>query len=473
MTNRENYPFQILRWFCVPLLATLFWSPDMIRANEAQTLAIKLAGPAGSTVLVDPVAGTELVDFALSTRSGSARDPRGKDGLSNFAAEVARHGAAGKRRTEIDLALDHLGASLDVITYNDSVALTGRVLADKLDAYLGLVADIVLRPDFEKDEVQRTRREVLAEIDENRNDDRVVGERFFAHRLYGKHGYGRAIDGTEKTLQGLDAEQLRSHYRAQFSGANIIFAGAGAVDATTFPALLTKHFGTLPTGKKQTLAAGTLEKPSGWRIQIVDKPDRKQVQMIWGHHGLQASHPDRPALQIALDAFGGGAMNATLMQEIRVKRGLSYGASMSLSMRVLPGPIRGSLSTSEANAVETLRLVLRLYSDLKKKGLSSERVALFRQHLIGSNASGMDDQGSRIATRILSELAGLPIDHLESFSARIAAQTDADVARAIAAHLDPQNLAITLVGTALTLKPLLLASGIAEGAIDVVAYDSY
>ncbi len=473
MTNRENKPFPLRRSFFVPLLITVFWSPDVTRANEAQTLAVRLDGPSRSTVLMDPVAGTELVDFALSTRSGSARDPRGKDGLSNFAAEVARHGAAGKRRAEIDLALDHMGASLDVITNNDSVALTGRVLADKLDAYLGLVADIVLRPDFANDEVQRTRREVLAEIDENRNDDRVVGERFFAHRLYGKHGYGRAIDGTEKTLAGLDVEQLRSHYRAQFSGANIIFAGAGAVDATTFPALLAKHFGSLPVGKKQTLAAGAMEKPSGWRIQIVDKPDRKQVQMIWGHHGLPASHPDRPALQIALDAFGGGAMNATLMQEIRVKRGLSYGASMSLSMRVLPGPIRGSLSTSEVNAVQTLRLVLRLYSELKSKGLPSNRVALFRQHLVGSNASGMDDQGSRIATRILSELAGLPIFHLESFSTRIAAQTDADVTRAIAAHLDPENLAITLVATASTLKPLLLASGIADGAIDVVPYDSY
>jgi len=470
MINREK-PFLRPLLFIVAL--SCLGMASVTRANEAQTLAIRLAGPAGSTVIVEPVVGTQLVDFVLSTRSGSGRDPRGKDGLSNFAAEVARHGAGGKSRAEIDRELDHLGASLHVITNNDAVTLTGRVLADKFDAYLRLVAMIVLSPDFDTDEVERTRREILAEIDENRNDDRVLGERFFAHRLYGKHGYGRAVDGTEKSLMALDAAQLQTHYRAQFSGANLIFAAAGAVDATGFPALLAKHFGTLPTGKKQSLPSGTMDRPSGWRIQLVDKPDRKQVQIIWGHHGLAADHPDRPALQVALDAFGGGAMNATLMQEIRVKRGLSYGAHMGLSMRVLPGPIRGSLSTSESNAVETLRLVLRLYGELKKKGLPAERIALFRQHLIGSNASGMDDQGSRIATRILSELAGLPISHLETFATRIAAQTDDAVARAIAAHLDPQNLAITLVATASTLKPLLIAAGIKEGAIDVVPYDSY
>jgi predicted Zn-dependent peptidase len=89
----------------------------------------------------------------------------------------------------------------------------------------------------------------------------------------------------------------------------------------------------------------------------------------------------------------------------------------------------------------------------------------------GTFASDMDDPARRLATRVAAEIQGLPPDEIETFAARVRAVTPAEVAAAIQRHLDPDNLAITLVATADVLVPLLIKAKVAAGAIDIVPFD--
>ncbi len=167
-----------------------------------------------------------LVHVVVASRSGSAADPRHREGLTNLAAEWARRGAGGKSREEIDTALDALGATLDVSTFVDSTRFEGEVLTRNLDAYLALMADILVRPTFSAAELDRTRSEVIGQIDELRTDDRALAGRFFARNLYADHPYGHPPDGHRVRAGGVAARRgqraLSAPLRGQEPGVRVL-----------------------------------------------------------------------------------------------------------------------------------------------------------------------------------------------------------------------------------------------------------
>ena len=307
----------------------------------------------------------------MAARTGSALDPKGKEGLAAFAAELARRGAAGRPRAEIDDALDALGATLAVDADQDSVRFMGQVLTRNLDPFLDLLADMILRPDFAPDELGRTRKELIAQLEEARNDDQALCARFFERRLYGAHPYGRPPEGTAKSLTRIRREDIVRQHTQAFGGPNLIFAAAGGITLDDLSTRLEARFAGLVTDPAPVLPEmPTPAQHEGWRLQIVDKPDRQQTQIMFGHPSLPAGHPDRIPLALAVATFGGRGMSATLMDEVRTKRGLAYGAYMTLATRRGPGAVRGWVFTSVKRTVTTLKLVLRLYRRLRKEGIS-------------------------------------------------------------------------------------------------------
>ena len=438
--------------------------------------AERRAGPAGSVLLVESNRTVPLVHVVVASRSGAAADPRHREGLTNLAAEWARHGAGGKAREDVDAALDALGATLDVTTLPDSTRFEGEVLARNLDAYLALVADVLVRPNFAAAELERTRREVIGQIDELRNDDRALAGRFFVRHLYADHPYGHPADGVPAAIESARPEEISAHFRRHFVGKNMVFAFAGDVDADALAATLKRSFKGLAAGPAPEPNALELREPvppKGWRIQLVDKPDRQQTQLLFGHPAVRATDPDFLPLTLGLTAFGGHAMNATMMSEIRRKRGLAYGAYLTLGQRRGTGAAIGWVFSASDKTVTTLKLVLRLYVAFMDKGLSADDVAFFKRFLIGSHASDMDVPEHRLAARVSAEVAGLPTDFVDTYSARINALTVAAVNAAIKRRVHAKDLAITMVATGPVMKKLLIDAKVQDTAIDVVPYDSY
>ena len=109
------------------------------------------------------------------------------------------------------------------------------MLARNLDAYLGLVADMLLRPTFAAAELARTKRELIAQIDELRNDDHALAARFFSRNVYGDHPYGHPADGLAAAIEAARPRELSAHFRRHFVGRNLVFAFAGDVEPTRSP----------------------------------------------------------------------------------------------------------------------------------------------------------------------------------------------------------------------------------------------
>lgn len=451
-------------------------TPPAAEAGAPSPGAIRRAGPAGSLVIVEDDHSVPLVHVIVASRSGSAADPRHREGLTNLGAEWARHGAGGRSRTALDEAFDALGGTLDVRVEQDMTRFEGEVLARNLDAYLALVADILLRPTFDPAEFARTRQEIAGQTDENRNDDRQLCERFFLRNVYGEHPYGHPVDGLKAALEAATAPETAGHFRRHFGGRNLIFAFSGDVDPDALSATLAQTFHGLSAAPAPPPNPLELRAPvplKGWRIELVDKPDRQQTQLMFGHATLHASDSDFVPLQIAMAAFGGRAMSSTLMDEVRRKRGLAYGAYLILEERRGSGAAMGWVFSGTDKTVAMLKLVLNLYVTFMEKGLSPADVAFFQRFLIGSHASDMDVPEQRLAARVAAEVAGLPGDFVDSYAARVSAVSAAEVNAAIKRHVHARDLAITMVATAPVMKKLLTGAKIQESAIDVVPYDGF
>jgi len=440
------------------------------------TGATRRPGPGGSLVIVESNHSVPLVHVVIASRAGSAEDPRHREGLINLGAEWARHGAGGRTRARLDEALDALGATLEVHTEPDSTRFEGEVLARNLPAFLMIVGDILVRPTFAPTELARTRQEILGQIDELRNDDRSLCARFFTRNLYGEHPYGHPPEGLKAALDAATAAETAAHFRRSFGGRNLILAFSGDVDQAALDVTLERALRGLPEGVVAAPDALEMREPvppKGWRIQLVDKPERQQTQLMFGHPALRAADRDYLPLSLGLAAFGGRAMNATLMDEVRRKRGLAYGAYLLLDERRGVGAAAGWVFTGTDKTVATLKLALKLYVSFMDKGLTPAEVAFFQRFLIGSHASEMDVPEHRLAARVDAEIAGLPPDFVDTTPARLAALTPAEVNAAIKRHVHAKDLAITMVATAPVMKKLLLDAKLQESAIDVVPYDGY
>jgi zinc protease len=445
------------------------------RAETPPTPAVTRAkGPGGTLLIIESNRTIPLVHVVVASRAGSASDPRHLEGLTNLAAEMALRGAAGKTREQLDAALDALGATLEVHTELDQTRFEGEVLTRNLDAYLALLADVMLRPTFAPAELARTKRELIAQIEELRTDDQSLCARFFAHNLYGDHPYGHAAEGRAADLKGMSAAEVAGHFKRLFVGRNLVIAVAGDVEPTDLAARLRRAFRgmrDLPAPPTDPLELRPPVPPKGWRVQLVDKPDRQQTQLMFGHPAVRATDPDYLPLMIGFAAFGGHAMTSTLMNEVRTKRGLAYGAYMTLSQRRGTGAAAGWVFSGTDKTIATLKLVLKLYVGLMDAGLSAADVDFFRTFLIGSHAADMDAPQHRLDARVSAEIAGLPADFVDTLPARLGAIGPPAVNAALKRHVHAKDLAITMVATAPVMKKLLVEAKIQESAIDVVPFD--
>jgi zinc protease len=269
---------------------------------------------------------------------------------------------------------------------------------------------------------------------------------------------------------------LQAHHRKHVVGPNLIFAAAGAIEAGDFAARVQRAFAALPSAPApgpNPLVVREPVTPSGWRIQIVDKPERSQAHIWFGQFGVRATEPDYIPLLVAITSFGGAGMKTTLMDEVRTHRGLAYGAYMGLTERLGRGSIAGWVSTANDKAVTTLKTVLRLFLALGDKGVDDGRLAFAKAFLAGSRAAEMDDPARRLDARLSAEIVGLPPAFVDEFPARVRAVTAADVKAAISRRIRARDLAITMVATAADMRRRLLDAKVEPSAVDVVPFDVY
>jgi len=428
-------------------------------------------GPSGSRLLVEEAHDLPLVRLGVTLRTGGGDDPPELDGLANFATELMARGAGGKTRARIDEALDALGAHLSISTNYDGSHFEVTALRDRVDEVMALVCSVLLSPDFPADEADKLRREIESQLDELREDDGSVARRFMARRLYGaKHPYGLTLTGTSASLPRLTVQTARAWHERAVRGPGLVFHFAGDIAADEAQALVGKYAGRVPAGGTFGQPYPTPRIRTGTRFSLADKPERTQSQILYAHVAPSWRDPMFDPLQVGVHAFG-GTFTSRLMDEVRVKRGLSYGTSARVGYGRGQRSLTMTVAPSLEQTAETVALMRGLYRSLAQNGLTQAELDFAKVNLRESFAFNLATPEDRLDVRITSDLVGQPEGYVASFPQRVAAVTLEQVNAALAS-LRPDDLEIVIVTTAEELRPRLEAAGLLKDAeVEVVAYD--
>jgi len=391
-------------------------------------------------------------------KTGAIWDSPRDEGLTMLTGDMLLRGTTTRTREALQDALDQLGADMDVSVGAESIMVAGQTLKRNLDAFLEIFADVILHPRFDDLELQKEKREMIADLKQLREHDQALAQRFFKRALFEGHPYGLNVEGRESTLIHLTRKKVIERYHQFFARENLFFAASGDMDTKSFANKLSAYFKDFPKGKISAFAYPAQKQKKGIHILLVDKPARTQSQIIIGHLGIDAHHPDFFPLLVANNAFGGG-FTARLMQEVRVKRGWSYGAYSNYTPRKKPGEFTIWVFPGAQETVDTLKLVLNLYQEYVDQGITEEEFNRSKSNLINEFAFKIDTAKKRVSQLALIELLDLPSDYLDTYQDKLKQVTLSEAIAAVQRQATPQNLTITIVCTASQLKRQLKALG--------------
>ncbi len=428
-------------------------------------------GPRQSRLIIDSQDDLPLCWFQVLICGGSAGDPPEIDGFSHHMITLARRGAGERDRAAMDRALDLLGASVSVSASRDYALISALCLERNLDAVIALVADMLARPKMDETEHHKLLRETLAVLDDLRDDDAQIAARLFNRHCVPGHPYARSVLGTAASIDRIDVEQVRARYRSLVVPENVIIGFAGAVTDERARTLAARLVADLPVTPAPPLpGAGDGSRPAGRRIVIADKPERSQSQILIGHLGPRYGTPEARDL-IAVETAFGGTFSSRLMQEIRVKRGWSYGAGCSLYRSRLAHWFRMHAATAEETTPDTIALMLSMFEDLAHSGISEEEFAFAQTYLSGSLPFQMATPSQRMRIASQYQAFGLPPNYMEELPRVVAALTHDGACAAARNYLHPRDTLLVVVATADTMVPRIEALAGSETSVTVVPYE--
>jgi|CZKU01.1.fsa_nt_gi zinc protease len=411
-----------------------------------------LAG--GALALLETSHDVPLVSIVIALRCGSAVDPPGKTGLARLAMRMLRRGCEGFSSEQIDFRIDVLGAEMAVDTSHSTVAVHAQLIARNLDAFVGLVATMLGTPTFPAEELERLKRESVAEIVEARDSDRAVAQKAMQRTLFEGHPYSLSSGGTVPSVQNITREDVVAFYERYVVQRNIVIGFAGDVTAAKAPAIGARLLAGLPEGEA---APDTVPEPTmrpGRRLLVVDKPERTQTQILVGTRGTAPHDEDHVPFVVSNSVFG-GTFTSRLMKEIRSKRGWSYGASARAGVdRRRQSWVLWTFPAAE-DAGPCLKLSIELMDAWVDGGVTPREIAFIQRFLVRSHAFDIDTATKRLHQGLDVECLSLPADYFSAWTEKVRAVTPESASTAVKSRLHTDDLLVVVVGTAAqVLEPL-------------------
>ncbi len=417
--------------------------------------------PNGLRVVVAEYHELPLFDVTVFVGAGAAQDPSGKEGVAMLTANSLKHGVDGLSAEKLAEAIESLGGVIGAQAGTDATVATAEFLSRDLTAGLDLLRRVVREPEFARDEVRRARDEQAANIVAEMEEPGVIAERCFAPWLYGRHPYALPVDGRLDSVKSLARGDVREFYDHWYRPNDTILVLVGDVQTDDAVRRIQAAFGDWkPRTDAVAVRAGAPERVPGRRVLLVDKPDATQTQIRFGNVAMARNDPDLVPSQVANTILGGG-FTSELIEELRIKRSLTYGASSAFIARKVGGDFRIQTFTKTPTTVETLQLALQVFGDFRSHAPTAKEVDKAKTYLRGQFPLKLETPEA-IAMRLAEiEFNGLPPNDLETYRGRIAAVTPAIAGDMARKHMPPpDDVAITVVGKASEIRaPLEAAFG--------------
>lgn len=372
--------------------------------------------------------------------SGSIRDPLSKSGLASMVADLLEKGTT--KRTALNIAddLGQIGASFSASVAKDYSVLTASSLSYHQDVLLENFIELVTQPKFSNSEIKRLKEQTLASLKQSVDQPAYLASLAFNSYLYTSHPYGRRGLGSPRDIKSIQKKHIIKFYRKFFRPNNSVLAVVGNFDESIVKKI-EEGFKAWKPRPKVEVVFPKLTKFTGRQIQLIDKADLKQSQIRIGHFGINRKDKDFLSLRIANSILGGG-FSSRLMNEIRIKRGLTYSIRSNFNAYLDQGPFVITTFSRNDKVGESLRETLKTLEVFREKGISSEELKNAKGLLIGGFPRAIETAEKLAYNLLFLRFYKIPDSYLSDYISDIKKISVSDVNRAIKKHLDPKNIKI-------------------------------
>ena len=378
-------------------------------------------------------------------KGGTSLDASGKRGAVNLMTALIEEGAGDLDSQAFAAARDGMAAEFGFSSDSDGVSVSARFLTETSAQATDLLHLALTQPRFDAEAIERVRGQVLQNIASSAKDPGTIASDLLSQAAFGDHPYGSSGDGTADSVQVLTRDDLLAAYHGALARDRIYVAAAGDISATDLGLMLDKLLGDLPATGAPQPADVALTAKGDVTQQSFPGP---QSTISFYQSGIQFEDPDYFAATILNEILGGNGFSSRLMNEVREKRGLTYGIDTSLAAYEHAELLAGSVATSNEKATETMQVIRDVWADVAKNGVTQKEVDDTKTYLTGAYPLRFDGN-KRIASILVGmQMLGLPVTYPAERNAKVDAVTLEDVNRVAAELLTPDKLTFVVVGDA-------------------------
>lgn len=412
--------------------------------------------PNGLRVIVARSTKLPLVNALFEVKTGGAADPPGRAGLADMTAAMLNKGAGDRTAVELARDIEGLGGSLDAGASWDGSEVSLNVLTANLDPAMAIMADVIRRPAFPAAELERLRHQSLDDLMVSLQDPGEIGRYASSLVLFGGTPYGHLLSGSPQSLKRITRQDVAGFAATYYRPDNAILVLTGDITPERGFALAERLFGDWKAPAQPLPKVTPAALPAGPRVVVIDLPGTGQASVTLALPAIRRTDP-RFYAGIVENAVLGGGYSARLNEEIRIKRGLSYGAGSSVDARRFPGPFVARAQTRNEAAPEVVDLMLAELQKLRAAPAGADELTARKATLTGSYGRNIETTQGLGGTLGLYAVEGVPISEIGRYDAAVDGVT-AQAAEAFAQQvLDPAKADIIVVGDAKSFLPALKA----------------
>ncbi|MAQ46763.1 MAG: peptidase M16 [Confluentimicrobium sp.] len=376
-------------------------------------------------------------------RGGTSLDPEGKPGAINLMTALLEEGAGERSAQEFAAAREGLAASYAFDVGRDTLSVSARFLTENRDEAVDLLRSALIEPRFDQEALDRVRGQVLSIIASNATDPGEINSRAFNEAAFPDHPYALPVDGTVESVTALTRDDMLAVKDRVMARDRIYVSAVGDMTAAELGPLLDRLLGDLPETGAPLPEHVDYALPGGVDVVEFDTP---QSVVSFAQPGIPRDDPDFIPAYIMMEIFSGGGFSSRLMEEVREKRGLTYGIGASLYPMDNAELIIGSVSSANDKVAETIEVIKAEWAKLAEDGITQEELDRAKTYLTGAYPLRFDGNG-RIANILVGmQMTDLPIDYPETRNELVDAVTLEDINRVVDWIIEPERLHFVVVG---------------------------
>ena len=379
----------------------------------------------------------------IAFRGGASLDAPGKRGEINLMTATLEEGAGTLDSQQFAAAQEALAAEFGFDVGDDTLEVSARMLTENRDKSVDLLRSALINPRFDQTAIDRVRQQVLSIIASDASDPNALAAETFRKLAYGDHPYGSSLNGTVESVKGLTQSDMFDAKARVMSRDHMVVSVVGDITPAELGPMLDTLLGDLPaTGAAMPKPVTPDFKGTVTRVDF----DSPQSVVIFGQKGIKMDDPDFFAAYVLNQIIGAGGFSSRLMDEVREKRGLTYGIASYLVDKDDAQTWQGSFASANEKVAEAISVVKDEWQKAATGTVSDKELADAKAYLTGAYPLRFDGNGTIAGIITGMQLNGMSPDYIKTRNDKVNAVTKADIARVAKRVLDPEELSFVIVG---------------------------